>query len=181
MKRQVRKNVFETNSSSTHAICIATEDILNIPSEIHFGFGDYGWECRELVSMQDRANYLYTALAYVDDVNIIAKYLTFIANTLDAHGVKDIEFDNSFELSFYEWKGVINPYIRPLGKNSDEWYGIDHGEETREFVDAVCTDENKLLHYLFSNKSYIETGNDNDDSDVDINVDYPHEEYYKWN
>lgn len=180
MKKQIRKGVFETNSSSTHAICIATEDVLNIPNKIHFEFGDYEWECRKLVSMQDRVNYLYTALTYINDINTITKYLTFIANTLKAHGVEDIEFD-SFELSFYEWEGVINAYAAPLEKDSDEWYGIDHGRETREFVDAVCTDEDRLLHYLFSNKSYIETGNDNDEYDVNINVDYPHEEYYKGN
>ena len=179
MKKQIRKGVFETNSSSTHAICIATEDVLNIPSEIHFGFGDYGWECKKYSSMQDRVNYLYTALSYIDDINIITKYLTFIVNTLNAHGVEDIEMD-SFELSFLEWKGAIDYYIRP-SSTDDEWYGIDHGGEAREFVNAVCADEDKLLHYLFSNKSYVETGNDNDNYGVEINVDYPHEEYYKGN
>ena len=44
MKRQIRRGCFETNSSSTHAICIATEDVLNIPKNIHFGFDDFGWE-----------------------------------------------------------------------------------------------------------------------------------------
>lgn len=45
MKKQIRRGCFETNSSSTHAICIATDDVLNIPKDIHFGFDDFGWEC----------------------------------------------------------------------------------------------------------------------------------------
>ena len=56
---------------------------------------------------------------------------------------------------------------------------IDHGREAEDFVKAVCSDEDTLLHYLFSDKSYVKTGNDNDDEDVDIHVDYPHKEFYK--
>jgi hypothetical protein len=50
-----------------------------------------------------------------------------------------------------------------------------------DFLNAVCEDENKLMSYLFSDLSFIITGNDNDDEDVDINVDYAHDEYYKGN
>ena len=52
---------------------------------------------------------------------------------------------------------------------------------TREFVEAVCSDEDRLLRYLFSDKSFIMTGNDNDGTTPHINVDYEHEEYEKWN
>ena len=82
---------------------------------------------------------------------------------------------DNFEIGIGTWSD-INFYIQP----ANDCY-VDHGNEAKEFVDAVCTDENKLLHYLFSKKSYVETGNDNDDYDVSINVDYPHEEYYKSN
>ena len=42
MKRQIRQSCFETNSSSTHAICIATDTLYNIPKTVCFGFGDFG-------------------------------------------------------------------------------------------------------------------------------------------
>jgi hypothetical protein len=42
--KQIRKGVFETNSSSTHSICIAKDDGLTIPKSLHFDFGEFGWE-----------------------------------------------------------------------------------------------------------------------------------------
>jgi hypothetical protein len=175
MKRQIRQSCFETNSSSTHAICIATEDMLDIPKDIHFGFNDFGWERDTHSSLRAKANYLYTCLPYVaKDYNDLIEYVTFIYNTLKSHGVENITMDN-FEIGISTWSN-INFYIQP----ANDCY-VDHGSNADEFVKAVCTDENKLLHYLFSKKSYVETGNDNDDYDVDIKVDYPHEEYYKWN
>ena len=176
MKKQIRKGVFETNSSSTHAICIATDDVLNIPKEIHFGFDNFGWECDTHSSLRAKASYLYTCLPYVaEDYNTLQQYLTFIYNTLKSHGVKNIYMDN-FEIGVGTWGDDILFYTQP----ANDCY-VDHGNEAEEFVKAVCTDEDKLLHYLFSNKSYVETGNDNDDDDVEIHVDYPHDEYYKWN
>lgn len=175
MKRQIRRGCFETNSSSTHAICIATDDVLNIPKDIHFGFNDFGWECNTHSSVNAKANYLYTCLPYVaKDYDTLKQYVTFIYNTLKSHGVENITMDN-FEIGISTW-GNIYFDIQP----ANDCY-VDHGNFADEFVKAVCTDEDKLLHYLFSKKSYVETGNDNDDYDVDINVDYPHEEYYKWN
>jgi hypothetical protein len=82
---------------------------------------------------------------------------------------------DNFEIGVGTW-GDIRFYIQP----ANDCY-VDHGNCADEFVEAVCTDENKLLHYLFSNKSYVKTGNDNNDYDVEIKVDYPHEEYYKCN
>lgn len=175
MKRQIRQSCFETNSSSTHAICIATEDVLNIPKDIHFGFNDFGWECNTYSSITAKANYLYTCLPYVaKDYNTLIEYVTFIYNTLKSHGVENITMDN-FEIGIGTWGGIYFD-IQP----ANDCY-VDHGNEADEFVKAVCTDEDKLLHYLFSKKSYVETGNDNDEYDVNIKVDYPHEEYYKWN
>ena len=54
-------------------------------------------------------------------------------------------------------------------------------DELEEFVDAVCSDEDMLMNYLFSDNSYVATGNDNDDNEPVINVDYPHKEFYKYN
>jgi hypothetical protein len=176
MKRQIRQGVFETNSSSTHAICIATEDIeYDFPYRMEFNFGYFGWEVDKLTSKQERARYLYTCLAYVRDIEKIKEYIKFIADTLHKHGVEDIYFDD-FKLVVFDYQGEIRTYLSP----SNDCY-VDHGDEAVDFVEAVCSDEKLLLNYLFSDNSFILTGNDNDDTDVDIKVDYPHEEFYKWN
>ena len=39
----VRQSVFETNSSSMHSICIAKQNNYDIPSTLHFDFGEFGW------------------------------------------------------------------------------------------------------------------------------------------
>lgn len=62
MKKQIRQGVFETNSSSTHSICIAKDTELIIPKELHLEFGEFGWECNTLNSLQEKASYLYTGL-----------------------------------------------------------------------------------------------------------------------
>ena len=175
MKRQIRQGVFETNSSSTHAICIATDTEYDIPTSIEFSFGDFGWEVDKLTSRKERANYLYTCMAYAENNEKMKEYLDFIIKTLHKHGVKDIGFE-SFEYHVYEYDGKLFDYIAPSGDGY-----VDHGDVAQGFVEKVCSDEKLLLDYLFSDKSFILTGNDNDDTDVDIKVDYPHEEFYKGN
>lgn len=63
MKRQIRKSVFETNSSSTHAICITKKkDNYKIPKHIDFEFGEFGWMYEEYSDTHNKASYLITAI-----------------------------------------------------------------------------------------------------------------------
>lgn len=174
MKKQIRQGTFETNSSSCHAIVIAKDDHFDIPEKISFDFGNYGWESYTYKSIEDRANYLYTCLGYMNQ-DEIEKYIKFIVETLKAHGVKNI-FMQSFKYSPCPWRDELKFIITPR-----DGY-VDHGDYASEFVQAVCSDEDRLLSYLFSGKSFVMTGNDNDDDAIPrINVDYDHEEYEKWN
>lgn len=52
---------------------------------------------------------------------------------------------------------------------------------TAVFVDKTTSNRGRLLRYLFSDESFVLTGNDNSEYDVDICALYPHEEYYKGN
>ena len=76
-------------------------------------------------------------------------------------GVEDVDFYDGFEISCYTWNDELEFYISP----SDSHY-VDHGKEAMDFVEAVCTDKDLLLHYLFSPKSFVLTGNDNDDNNL---------------
>lgn len=63
MKRQIRKSVFETNSSSTHAICITKKkDNYKIPKHIDFEFGEFGWEHDEYSDPETKLSYLVTMI-----------------------------------------------------------------------------------------------------------------------
>ena len=61
--KTIRKCVFETNSSSTHSICLTTTDDTlpsKFPSELRFTIGEFGWEHAILDNAYDKASYLYT-------------------------------------------------------------------------------------------------------------------------
>lgn len=136
---QVRSSVFETNSSSTHSICIPKKTN-KTDTFIEFKIGEYGWENKKVI---DTPSYLYTSI-------------------LDAYDEEAID-DKLDKL-----KSIINEYSIGYSfekpKRNDDWgylengY-VDHAYETREFIDAILSDEDMLLRYLFDGVVY--TGNDN--------------------
>lgn len=171
MKKTIRKGVFETNSSSTHSICIASSD-WSFPKTINFHFGEFGWEKDILKSIYDKASYLYTGLWANGRDEDIQK----IFESLKSKSVEVIAEEPEFEIRSYEHNGKTITYRS--GENTGY---VDHAGDLKEFLDAIVESEDRLFDYLFSPLSFIITGNDNDDSDVDIKVSYPHEEYYKGN
>lgn len=155
---KIRQSVFETNSSSTHSICIPKEADVTFPSSLHFSFGEFGWEWDTLDSIEEKASYLYTGL---------------IGNN------RKLDFDKIVELLKSKGMEVTSQSINEE-KSWDNGY-VDHDNELIEFLNDVVSDEDKLLKFLFSPLAFINTGNDNDDGDASIDVSYPHDEYYKGN
>ncbi len=163
MKRQIRKGVFETNSSSTHAICITRKDVgtSNLPNHITFTHGEFGGEFDVHEDTWNKASYLYQAicdLCYGDD-NQKKKMLNTLETLLKEYGI-ECEFE----------------------PDKDEEYGdgyIDHGSETEEFVNAVLADCDKLIKFLFGD-SFIVTGNDNSDEYSDYMYTQIGEEKTEW-
>ena len=147
MNRQIRRGVYETNSSSCHAIAISKTPINTnkLPDHVTFTHGEFGWESEEYHDTWSKAAYLYEAIysCFEDDNNVQEK-LDHIIEVLGSYGIT-CEFEPN-ERNEY---GYCNGYI-------------DHGYETIDFVNEVLEDDNKLLTYLFGN-SFIITGNDNDD------------------
>src|SRR3954467_12865836 len=137
-KKNIRIGVFETNSSSTHSICIPKEsNTFDLPEKIHFELGRFGWEVGLLKSISEKASYLYTGLKVNDMIP---------------------EFEN------------IVDFLTELGIectceqiNNDSF--IDHGDELCPFLLDICSNKDKLLRFLFSELSFILTGNDNYECD----------------
>lgn len=169
MRRQIRSSVFETNSSSTHAICISKKrvDLDKLRgTTVHFFCGTFGWEVDEYNTLEDRASYLYQAILDLnyDDVEKRSEMLNRIVDILGKYD--------------------IDCYFKP--PETDRWgfnegY-IDHANQTEEFVEAVLHNENRLLEYLFGD-SIIFTGNDNDEIDLPLDdiSEKDYEIYYKGN
>lgn len=82
--KQIRNNVFETNSSSTHSICISKKPVM-AGKYIRFSIGEYGWE-NDCV---DTADYLYTAILEQHDFD---ELLVKLKDILDSHSI-EYEFD----------------------------------------------------------------------------------------
>ena len=68
--RQIRKSVFETNSSSTHSVSIRhnhniiEKSYLNVSDDgyVHISMDEFGWEVNTYDSQTDRLSYLLTML-----------------------------------------------------------------------------------------------------------------------
>ncbi len=152
MKRQIRKNVFETNSSSTHAICISKGEY-NIINHIDFEVGDFGWEFETYRTLHSKASYLITAILDLPNKETSDNYLNKLTDILDNNGI---------EYTLPELK--VGSY--KFGENTVYYYVIDgyvdHASETKEFLDTVLSDSYILFRYLFGD-SMIITGNDNSD------------------
>lgn len=145
----IRKNVFETNSSSTHAISFITDYKLDeLPHYVSFHLGSFGWESRYANAL----DYLYTAIVNYYDHDEAEEKINHLKQLLDEHNIK---------YKFYPEFDKIDP------RDGEEYY-IDHASELGEFLEAMENDTN-LLRFIASGEVY--TTNDNCDHD-DINDPY---------
>ena len=145
----IRKSIFETNSSSTHAICISKDNNYNIPSSLHFEFGEFGWENKILDGPEELASYLYTGMHDIcyDDAKRFEKFKNHIYSVLGKYGCECTFAEPS--KSKYGWM--------------DSGY-VDHASELYDFLKSLEKSEKRLLRYLFSSDSFIVMGNDNEDT-----------------
>lgn len=142
----IRKGLFETNSSSTHAICIGKDNHdLVIPSKLTFQVGEFGWENEIYYDVTTLASYLYTALTEYYSGKELTKHINHIYTLLGHNGCKATFIEPTVD----EW-GFADGYI-------------DHSEELGDFLNKVLSSDKALLRYLFSPDSFIITGNDNEE------------------
>lgn len=165
--RQIRFGVFETNSSSTHSICITKSRNAEMffPEKLYFRCQDFGWEERRLETAEDKAAYLYAGILSLYDRKEVETAKNTIYNMLGSIGI-----DCDFEQAEY------------YGKSS--WCKnamVDHScdNDFPDFVSKVLKNRGRLLRYLFSSQSFVLTGNDNVGTDINICAEYPHEQFYK--
>ena len=167
---KIRKNVFETNSSSTHSICITTNRRTSMchPEHVHFRCDEFGWEWRRLDTVDEKAAYLYSSMVLLLNQKELQKATEHIVDTLYRFGITC-----TFDEPEYNDLGSGFRYC----SNAD----IDHcgADEHRSFESKTIYNEGRLIRYLFSRDSFVLTGNDNQDGSVAVNVRYPHETYYK--
>ena len=118
---QIRQGVFETNSSSTHAISICEfHSNIELPEVVLFETNqDFGWEFEDYTDVYSKANYLWLAICYkynnLGQEDELIKAKATISQYLQRIGVK-AEFIQSdlFENVGGEYDVIVSnpPYIR---------------------------------------------------------------------
>ena len=129
MKKAIRNNVFETNSSSTHTISISenfNKENIKFPEVVLFEGGGFGWEVDEYSDIESKCAYLYTAIKEYYDEKTCNEKLNWIVEVLRKHGTKAY---------FKEYKGW-------------DCY-IDHSSRLGGFLEYVFENEDNLLKYIF--------------------------------
>lgn len=170
MKRVVRHGLFETNSSSVHAISISYTGKLIFPKLVYFDFGEFGWEHETYFDKQSKAKYLWTGICECYPCSKVEDIKEKITQMLAEEGVV-CEFEECTDT----WEYLSEKYY------SSDGY-IDHGSELKEWLEEVLNDKDKLLAFLFDSDSAVETWNDNTMDDRDFDYRIPNGwTYYKGN
>lgn len=199
MKITIRKNVWETNSSSVHAIAVPKKNIDldetgNFGSFVYFNHGEFGWEHAVYGDVNSKASYLYQAIfeckcPYMSPV----KYQQYKKQAMtDEEFKKYKESVKKFNKEQKEFTNILNWIYETLAKcgveavfdtddyDEEGWRNgyIDHGYEVSPLLDYVLYNEKHLMTYLFGNTE-ICTSNDNDDMDEldEFIKDHPEKDY----
>ena len=144
---KIRKNVFETNSSSSHSIHIEMDsellDTSLIPDEngvLHItGYGEYGWEYEKYNDARTKTDYAVVYSHYEDSFrDMLLKVLK------KQTGAKQIE----------------------ISGDGDGY--IDH--QSNHTLSVIKTEE-ELRMFIFNKKSWLFGGNDNSDASPDYYAD----------
>lgn len=159
---KIRQGVFETNSSSTHAISICEfRSNIELPKVVLFKTNqDFGWEFEDYTDVYSKANYLWLAICYkyntLGEEDELIRAKSTLTQYLERIGVR-AEFE---DCKYIESTWSDDKYMDMRGY-------IDHPGDLYEMVDALLEDPNLLYGYLFNDNSMISTGNDNDDRSID--------------
>ena len=147
MKKQIRQGVFETNSSSTHSMCIhpGNKYVPNM-SKLEIKTGEFGWEEETYDRMNDKLSYALT-YALGDNSN---KYIEMLNEVLtDNMSDTDITYNG---MSYEKLIGIPRYY--------DEDFGyIDH--QSLDEASEMFLSKNILEDFIFGRDSYFVTDNDN--------------------
>lgn len=185
MKITIRNSVWETNSSSVHAIAIPKKSIRidepgKFSSFVYFNHGEFGWGHELYDDINNKASYLYQAL-----FECKAPYMSPVQRQqYEKRAMTNDEFKKykdsakEFKKKLKEFSDILNWIYETLAKygieavfdtddyDEEGWRKgyIDHGFEAEPLVEYVLFNEKHLMTYLFGD-AMICTSNDNCDMD----------------
>jgi hypothetical protein len=140
--KTIRRNCFETNSSSSHSLCIVEGDLdgMIYPDEegrIHLVGGEFGWGYEEHNDSLTKAN--YCAVAFLDSES----YLEMLKEVIMEHtGCKEVVI----LAELYDYESPYDSYI-------------DH-QSINEAADNIYSKED-LRNFIFNPNSVLIIDHDN--------------------
>ena len=156
---QMRRGLYETNSSSVHVFVIPKEQSVHIPKSVHLRGGEYGWS-KDTVC--DTLNYFYQAC-----LDMGKEEVDKLFNYLKRKGVEEIDAP---EIQWKKSKWNDEDYY--YAENNNGY--VDHCGEV-PFNDLFAN-EDLLDRFLFGEDSFVVTGNDNDFDERPDEEDYNSDE-----
>lgn len=173
MTRQIRKNVFETNSSSSHSLTLSPGDVVAQPfakevlrkGSITLHKGEFGWEWHRYYGVEGKLKYLFTQL-FSDDITDFATAEEATA----ALRASEPRFDQLCRV--VEDHTGVTVLAAPVSSGYIDHDSVGVGTE-------LFNIDETLKNFLFSEKSCIETGNDNNGPSKLISTDRGEEHFYK--
>ena len=163
MKIQIRKSVFETNSSSVHSISIAKySHTENDKIVLEARLGEFGWEHELYTEPCEKLSYLWTAVYCLADHEAWGEKQDFVKHAQILEEWKEIISDifSQYNIEIeYEYKGAFCSSCSSI-------YYIDHGWELKDMLEAFKNNPNLMVDFVMSENSVVETYNDNSDYDI---------------
>lgn len=150
MKKFIRKGVFETNSSSTHSICIGKEDKrfctdklpIDEQGRIMIWPGEFGWE--------------------IDHYNDAVTKASYCLTWAKQYNKEDVVYVNMLKKVISEQMNVSKDKIIFRTINDDTYYPngyIDH--QSIYVAQKAFESEDSLRAFIFNPESILITDNDN--------------------
>lgn len=174
MEIKVRRGIFETNSSSVHAISIYKGDEeLRLPNKVIITTGEFGWETNSYADYNTKISYIYQICKAADlDYEYERRYGDEDQNEARAWRVGPDQRQRFVKI--LERAGI--KVIVDDKDYTDDWpYDlqdatgyIDHSNNWFDGLDELLSNEDRLLRFLFLNESVLYTGNDNDNNSIDF-------------
>ena len=132
--KQIRRNVFETNSSSTHSfsLCTGTYNDLSVDYDgyVHTKLGEFGWEIED----------------YFDSTSKLA-YILLVAAYFSGHSFW--YFDNSWEDEWESFKETSEfKDIEDVVKSHMSCEGIIIDEKSEGYIDHQSLEYNSFEDWL---------------------------------
>lgn len=169
--KTIRTSVFETNSSSMHAISFANDDPNVTVNNIYVSAsGEYGWDIHDFEAPDEKLDYATVAFMCIassivkseleDDVSdYIDEKLQNVVDCFAKHGVI-VEFaEDMYKVTSKRYDTAV--YIQvAISGYIDHQSAPNNDSDSAQIARWFAEDPEELFKFVF-NSSYIHTDNDN--------------------